>query len=69
MCFAADYQKRRKTKAEAAEEMAELMRRGGIYVTPGVIIALLDEHWRTVALLAHAIHDDWQPVGSAASHG
>jgi len=56
-----------RTKAQAAEELAALLCRGGIYTTPGVLTELFDGHWSKLTVLAHAIHDDWKPPASASN--
>ena len=65
MCFGPSIAERRRTKEEAAAELSDLFRRHGMYVADGALMDLVRDHWSKVAVLAHAIHDDWRPVQTA----
>lgn len=73
MCIPRGAPERRRTKEEAAEELCEIFRRHGVYIPEHLLLDVCEKHWSKVALLAHAIHDDWKdPVtayGAAQGHG
>ena len=55
-------QPRRRTKAEAVEDMVHLFQRYGIYLSPASVTEVFEKEWSKLALLGHAIHDDEKPT-------
>lgn len=57
---------RRMTGTEAREDLAELLTRElGVPVTPRGLECAFARYWSRIALLAHAAHDNYEPLATA----
>lgn len=57
---------RNMTGTEACCELAELLTQElGLTVTPNAVRHLFERRWSRLQILAHAVHDDYEPTTTA----